>query len=110
MKAETNGEEVYINWKVVDDLEFPPLVISPAENYEYNENGQRVEYLSVTVNRAYSAWLGYQKGTIGGVIASIDGSMTPLIVKINEVLNGYLKEQHEMMMMDKEVGADDEMC
>ena len=27
------------------------------EQYEYNENGQRVEYLQVTINRAYSAWL-----------------------------------------------------
>ena len=97
-----NGDEVYINWKVVDDLNVPPLIISPSEQYEYNENGQRVEYLQVTINRAYSAWLGYQKGTIGGVIASPMGQMPPLITKINEVLNGYLREQHAIMMMDKE--------
>jgi hypothetical protein len=99
---EENGEKVYINWKIVDDLEFPPIVISPSETYEYNENGQRVEYLQVIINRAYSAWLGYQKGTIGGVIASPMGAMPPLIEKINEVLNGYLREQHTIMMMDRE--------
>ena len=97
-----NGEQVYITWKVIDDVDFPPLVISPSDTHEYDEHGNRREFLQITLNRAYVCWLGYQRGTIAGASSSIDGGMPPLMDKINDLMNGYLREQHSMLLIDKE--------
>jgi hypothetical protein len=65
-----------IEFRLVDDKELPPLVISMDEN----------DKPKLVINTYYRIWLSLYRRTIAGILL-------PLQEKLDEVLDGFLREQ-----------------
>ena len=78
-------EEVNVEFRLVNDPEMPPIVITMNED----------DKPKVVLNATHKIWLAYYRKTIGGCAESLYG-------KIDELLSGYLREQRAFEMMDNE--------
>lgn len=65
-----------IEFRLVDDNELPPLVISMDEN----------DKPKLVINTYHRIWLSLHRRTVAGIVASLQE-------KLDEVLDGFLREQ-----------------
>jgi hypothetical protein len=72
-----------IEFKLIDDDEMPPIVITMGEN----------DLPKVVINRKHHIWLGLYRKTIGGCAES-------LYSKIDELLTAHLTEQRMYERME----------
>jgi len=72
-----------IEFKLIDDEDMPPIVITMDEN----------DLPKVVINRRYHVWLSLYRKTIGGCAKS-------LYDKIDELLTAYLTEQRMYEKME----------
>ena len=75
-------EDTVIEFRLVDDDELPPIVITMDEQ----------DKTKVIINHKYKVWLGLNRKVIGGVAVS-------LYEKIDELLHAYLSDQR---LLEKE--------
>ena len=78
-------EGTNVEFRLVNDLEMPPIVITMNED----------DKPKVVINATHKIWLSYYRKTIGGCAEALYG-------KIDELLAGYLREQRAFEMMDNE--------
>ena len=81
---ETKEKSKIVEFRLVDDDELPPIVITMDEN----------DIPKVVINSKYKIWLGLNRKTIGGCAEA-------LYEKIDELLHVYLSDQR---MLEKEFG------
>ena len=74
-----------VEFRLIDDEELPPLVISMNEQDEPK----------VVINTHHRIWISLHRRTIAGVIESLQE-------KIDEILTGFLREQRENENIDLE--------
>jgi len=77
-----------IEFKLVNDEEMPPIIITMDEN----------DIPKVVINRNHAIWLSLYRKTIGGCAESLYG-------KIDELLHSHLSEQRMYEKMDSDMGA-----
>ena len=75
-----------VEFRLIDDEELPPLVISMNEQDEPK----------VVINTHHRIWISLHRRTIAGVIESLQE-------KMDEILTGFLREQRANENMDLEV-------
>jgi|TARA_R110001592_G_scaffold118418_3_gene320829 hypothetical protein len=75
MRQQDTNKKI-IEFKLVDDEEMPPIVITMDEN----------DLPKVVLNRRHQLWLSVNRKTIGGCAEELYG-------KIDELLSAYLEEQ-----------------
>ena len=68
-------EEVNVEFRLVNDPEMPPIVITMNED----------DSVKIVINRHYAIWLSLHRKTIGGCAE-------PIYEKIDELLEAHLKE------------------
>ena len=78
-------DEVKVEYRIVNDNELPPIVISMTEDDE----------VKVVLNQHHKIWLCIHRKTIAG-------SAQSLFEKIDMLLDGHLKEQRQYERMDEE--------
>ena len=76
-------QEKQIEFRLIDEADMPPIVITINEDKEPK----------VIINSHHKIWLGWKRKMIGGVAKS-------LYDKIDELLDSYLADQHALEMMD----------
>ena len=69
-------EEINIEFRLVDDVELPPIMITMNDD----------DRPKVVLNAQHKIWLALHRKTIGGCAEALFG-------KIDELLTGHLKEQ-----------------
>ena len=74
-----------IEFRIIDDDSLPPILITMDSETEKPR---------VLINQYHRIWTCLNRGVIGGI-----GQALP--EKINEMLNGYLKEQRAYESMDR---------
>tara|TARA_R110002020_G_scaffold31469_8_gene98065 strand:+ start:864 stop:1112 length:249 start_codon:yes stop_codon:yes gene_type:complete len=74
-----------VEYRIVNDGELPPIVITMTENDE----------VKVVLNQHHKIWLCLQRKTIAG-------SAQSLFEKIDMLLDAHLKEQRQYERMDDE--------
>jgi hypothetical protein len=74
-----------VEFRLIDEEELPPLVISMNENDEPK----------VVINTHHRIWISLHRRTIAGVIEALQG-------KMDEILDGFLREQRANENMDLE--------
>tara|TARA_R110002110_G_scaffold4004_7_gene20821 strand:- start:227 stop:466 length:240 start_codon:yes stop_codon:yes gene_type:complete len=74
-----------IEFRIIDDDSLPPILITMDSETEKPR---------VLINQYHRIWTCLNRGVIGGI-----GQALP--EKINEMLNGYLKEQRVYESMDR---------
>ena len=72
-----------VEFRLIDEEELPPLVISMNENDEPK----------VVINTHHRIWLSLHRRTIAGVVDALQD-------KLDELLTGFLKEQRANEKMD----------
>ena len=72
-----------IEFRLIENTEMPPIVITIGEDNEPK----------VILNSHHKIWLGWKRKMIGGVAKS-------LYDKIDELLDSYLADQHQLQEMD----------
>jgi len=72
-----------IEFKLVDDEDMPPIIITVGEN----------DLPKVVINRKYQIWLSLYRKTIGGCAEAIYD-------KIDEILTAHLSEQRMYEKME----------
>ena len=72
-----------IEFKLVDDEDMPPIIITMGEN----------DLPKVVINRKYQIWLSLYRKTIGGCAEAIYD-------KIDEILTAHLSEQRMYEKME----------
>ena len=78
-------DEVKVEYRIVNDNELPPIVISMTEDDE----------VKVVLNQHHKIWLCIHRKTIAG-------SAQSLFEKIDMLLDGHLREQRQYERMDEE--------
>ena len=78
-------DEVKVEYRIVNDNELPPIVISMTEDDE----------VKVVLNQHHKIWLCLNRKTIAG-------SAQSLFEKIDMLLDAHLKEQRQYERMDEE--------
>jgi hypothetical protein len=73
-----------IEFRLIENEDMPPLVISINEDLEPK----------VIINSHHKVWLGWKRKVIGGVAKS-------LYEKIDALLDGYLAEQYALEGLDE---------
>lgn len=76
-------EEVNVEFRLVNDPEMPPIVITMNED----------DSVKIVINRHYAIWLSLHRKTIGGCAE-------PIYEKIDELLEAHLKEQRAYEKID----------
>ena len=77
------SENKIVEFRLIDDEELPPIVITVGENDEPK----------VIINNKYKIWLSLNRKIIGGVAEALYG-------KIDEILNAHLNEQRMYERME----------
>lgn len=77
--------EKQIEFRLIDNEDLPPIVITIGENNEPK----------VIINSYHKVWMGWKRKMIGGVAKS-------LYEKIDELLDAYLADQHSFFVMEQE--------
>jgi len=77
--------EKQIEFRLIDNEDMPPIVITIGENNEPK----------VILNSHYKIWMGWKRKMIGGVAKS-------LYEKIDELLTAYLADQYAFIQMEEE--------
>ena len=77
------SENKIVEFRLIDDDELPPIVITIGENDEPK----------VIINNKYKIWLSLNRKIIGGVAEALYG-------KIDEILNAHLNEQRMYERME----------
>jgi len=72
-----------IEFRLIDDVEMPPIVITMDEN----------DMPKVVINRDYAIWLSLHRKTIGGCAEALFG-------KIDELLTSHLRDQRAFQQME----------
>jgi|TARA_R110002020_G_scaffold253928_4_gene467635 hypothetical protein len=72
-----NGREKFVEFRLIDDEEMPPMVIKQSE-----EGYKPV----VIINQAHNVWLALQRSSIPGICQS-------LADKLNAMCDAHLEEQ-----------------
>ena len=80
-----NEDKKQVEYRIVNDNELPPVVITMTENDE----------VKVVLNQHHKIWLCLQRKTIAG-------SAQSLFEKIDMLLDGHLREQRQYERMDEE--------
>lgn len=75
--------ERQIEFRLIDEEDMPPIVITIGDNLEPK----------VILNSHHKIWMGWKRKLIGGVAKS-------LYDKIDELLDSYLADQHQLQEMD----------
>lgn len=83
MKQMEDERKTEIEYKLIDDAEMPPIMITIGED----------DLPKVVINRNYTIWLGLHRKVIGGCAESV-------FDKINELLTAYLSEQRMFEQME----------
>jgi len=78
-------DEVKVEYRIVNDNELPPIVISMTEDDE----------VKVVLNQHHKIWLCLQRKTIAG-------SAQSLFEKIDMILTGYLQQQYVYELQDRD--------
>ena len=78
------SENKIVEFRLVDDDELPPIVITFGDNDEPK----------VVINNKYKIWLSLNRKIIGGVAEALYG-------KIDEILNAHLSEQRLYERMEE---------
>ena len=81
--------ERQIEFRLIDEEDMPPIVITVGENNEPK----------VIINSHHKIWMGWKRKMIGGVAKS-------LYDKIDVLLDAYLADQHQFMLMDSNYGEE----
>tara|TARA_R110000823_G_scaffold55404_1_gene135526 strand:+ start:372 stop:620 length:249 start_codon:yes stop_codon:yes gene_type:complete len=81
--------EKQIEFRLIDEGDMPPIVITVGDNNEPK----------VILNSHHKIWMGWKRKMIGGVAKS-------LYDKIDELLDAYLADQHQFMLMDSNYGEE----
>ena len=81
--------EKQIEFRLIDEADMPPIVITIGDNLEPK----------VILNSHHKIWMGWKRKMIGGVAKS-------LYDKIDELLDAYLADQHQFMLMDDNYGEE----
>ena len=81
--------EKQIEFRLIDEADMPPIVITIGDNLEPK----------VILNSHHKIWMGWKRKMIGGVAKS-------LYDKIDELLDAYLADQHQFMLMDSNYGEE----
>ena len=74
-----------LEFRLIDNEDLPPIVITIGENNEPK----------VILNSHYKIWMGWKRKMIGGVAKS-------LYEKIDELLDAYLADQYAFIQMEEE--------
>ena len=82
--------EKQIEFRLIDNADMPPIVITVGEDNEPK----------VILNSHHKIWMGWKRKMIGGVAKS-------LFDKIDELLDAYLADQHILHLMDNNYGDDE---
>ena len=77
LKVKKMNENKAIEFRIIDNEEMPPIVITIDDNNEPK----------VIINSHHKIWMGWKRKIIGGVAKS-------LYDKIDELLDAYLSEQY----------------
>tara|TARA_R110000824_G_scaffold222785_3_gene410565 strand:+ start:295 stop:540 length:246 start_codon:yes stop_codon:yes gene_type:complete len=80
-----NDDRTVVEYRIVNDSELPPIVITMNENDE----------VKVVMNQYHKIWLSLHRKDIAGCAQS-------LFEKIDMVLTAFLQEQREYERMDNE--------
>ncbi len=80
----TLEREKKVEFRIVDDRELPPVVITMNENDEPK----------VIFNTYHRIWISLNRRIIAGIIDNLQ-------VKMDEVLTAYLKEQRQFELEDR---------
>lgn len=80
-----NKQESNVEFRMVNDDEMPPMVITMNDNDE----------VKVVLNQRFLIWLSLNRKTIGGLPEALYG-------KIDMLLDGFLREQRNNERMDLE--------
>jgi hypothetical protein len=80
----TLEREKKVEFRIVDDRELPPIVITMNENDEPK----------VIFNTYHRIWISSNRRIIAGIIDNLQ-------VKMDEVLSAYLKEQRNFELEDR---------
>lgn len=78
-------EQRQIEFRLIDEEDMPPIVITIGDNNEPK----------VIINSYHKIWMSWKRKMIGGVAKS-------LYDKIDELLEGYLADQHTLELMDRD--------
>ena len=79
------GKEKIVEYRIIDDEQLPPIVITMDENDE----------VKLIINVYHKIWLMLNRKTIGGVTEG-------LFDKISAVLDSYLLEQRQYELLEGE--------
>ena len=79
------GKEKIVEYRVIDDEQLPPIVITMDENDE----------VKLIINLYHKVWLMLNRKTIGGVTEG-------LFEKITNVLDAHLLEQRQYELLESE--------
>tara|TARA_R110001592_G_scaffold64636_2_gene198521 strand:- start:2952 stop:3200 length:249 start_codon:yes stop_codon:yes gene_type:complete len=77
--------KIQIEFKLIDDEQMPPMVISMNENDEPK----------VVLNTHHRIWISLNRRVIAGIIDNLQD-------KMDEILTGFLREQRKNEKMDSE--------
>jgi len=77
--------KMQIEFKLIDDEQMPPMVISMNENDEPK----------VVLNTHHRIWISLNRRVIAGIIDNLQD-------KMDEILTGFLREQRKNEKMDSE--------
>ncbi len=69
-------EKKTVEYRLIDDEQMPPIVITMNED----------DSVKIVINRHYAIWMSLHRKTIGGC-------SEPIYEKIDELLSAHLKEQ-----------------
>jgi|TARA_R110002051_G_scaffold72463_2_gene130971 hypothetical protein len=76
-------EKKVVEYRLIDDENMPPIVITMSEE----------DNVKIVINRHYAIWLSLHRKTIGGCAE-------PVYEKIDELLEAHLKEQRAYEKLD----------
>lgn len=74
-----------VEFRLIDEEQMPPLVVSMNENDEPK----------VVINTHHRIWISLHRRTIAGIVENLQE-------KMDEILTGFLKEQRSNENMDSE--------
>jgi hypothetical protein len=83
MYTPMTDEKKIVEYRLIDDEQMPPIVITMDED----------DSVKIVINRHYAIWLSLNRKTIGGC-------SEPIYEKIDELLEAHLKEQRAYEKLD----------